>query len=120
MDSGLATSSRPGMTTTGSARQCDFLVGIADAIIVGGSDARADVGGRTRPAEAIALHGMDAGGAQEQMLFRILHAFGSHPHAETAAETDNGVHDRGRVGRRLDAAHEARIDLELVERDRRK
>ena len=72
---------------------------------------------RTRPAEAIALHRMDAGGAQEQMLFRILHAFGGHPHAETAAETDDGVHDRGRVRRGLDAAHEARIDLELVERE---
>ena len=120
MDSGLATSSCPGMTTTSSARQRDFLVGIADTIIVGRGDARADVGGRTWAAEAIALHRMDAGGAQEQMLLGVLHALRGDAHAETATEADDRVHNGGGVRRGFDAAHEARIDLELSNGKRRR
>ncbi len=55
------------------------------------------------PAEAVALHRVHAGGAQEQMLLGVLHALGGHPHAQPAAEADDGVHDGGGVGRRLDA-----------------
>ena len=60
---------------------------------------------------------MNAGGAQEQMLFGGFHALRRHPHAETAAEADDGMHDRRGVRRLLDAAHETGVDLELVERE---
>ena len=79
--------------------------------------ARGDLGDGHRPAEAVALHGMHAGGAQEQLLVGGLDAFGGHLHAEAAAEADDGVHDRGGVGRLFDRAHEAAVDLELVERE---
>src|SRR5262249_41268353 len=68
-------------------------------------------------AEAIALHEVDAGGAQEQVLLGGLHALGRHLHAEAAAEADDGVHDRRRLARAFDVADEAAVDLELVERE---
>src|SRR6185312_6400286 len=61
----------PGRDET-SARERDFLVRVADPIVIRRGDARVDVGGDTRAAEAVALHRMHAGGAQEQMLFRVL------------------------------------------------
>ena len=60
---------------------------------------------------------MDAGCAQEELLLGGLDALGRDLHAEAAAETDHGMDDRRGVRRALDAAHEARIDLELVERE---
>ena len=63
----------------------------------------------------VALHGMHAGGAQEQMLIGSLDAFRRHFHAETAAEADDGMNDGRGIGGLLDRAHETRIDLELVE-----
>ena len=59
----------PGMTAC-STRERDFLVGLDDAVIVRSSEPSADVRGRAGPAEAVALHRVHAGGAQEQMLFR--------------------------------------------------
>ena len=68
-----------------------------------------------RLAEAIALHAMHAGGAQEQLLVGGFHAFGRHLHAEAAAEADDRVHDRGGVRGFFDREDEAAVDLELVE-----
>ncbi len=68
-------------------------------------------------AEPVALQRMHAGGPQEQVLLGGLDALGGHLHAEAAAEADHRVHDGGGVGRPFDRAHEARIDLELVERE---
>ena len=68
-------------------------------------------------AEAVALHRMHAGGAQEEMLLGGLDAFRRHLHAQTAAEADHGVDDGRGIGRFFDRAHEAGIDLELVERE---
>ena len=68
-------------------------------------------------AEAITLHGMDACGAQEQVLLGGLDALRRDLHAEAAAEADHGVDDRGGVGGALDRMHEAAVDLELVERE---
>ena len=68
-------------------------------------------------AEAVALQRMHAGGAQEQMLLGGLDALGRHLHAEPAAEAHDRMHDGGGVGRPLDRVHEARVDLELVERE---
>src|SRR5690348_5542055 len=74
-----------------------------------------DFRGRHRLSETIALHRMHAGGAQEKMLVRRLHPFGCHFHAETAAEADDRMHDRGGIGGFFDRRDEALVDLELVE-----
>src|SRR5215467_14022823 len=55
---------------------------------------RADLGGGAGPPKAEALHGVDAGGAQEQMLLGGLHALGGHLHAEATAEAHHRMHDR--------------------------
>src|SRR6266700_7395124 len=78
-------------------------------------EARGELGGGAGTAKAEALHGVDAGGAQEQMLFGGFHALGGHLHAETTAEAHHRMHDRGCVGGALDREHEAPVDLELVE-----
>jgi hypothetical protein len=77
--------------------------------------ARADFGDRDRPAEAIALHRVNAGGAQEQLLVGGLHAFGGYLHAETAAQADDGMHDRCGIGGSFDRSHETAVDFQLVE-----
>jgi hypothetical protein len=56
--------------------------------------ARADFSDRYRPAEAEALHRMDAGRAQEELLVGRFHALRRNLHAETAAEADDCVDDR--------------------------
>ena len=60
--------------------------------------ARRNFGSADRPAEAVALHRVHAGGAQEQLLVGGFDAFGGDLHAEAAAEADDGVHDGGGVG----------------------
>src|SRR5262249_56759728 len=70
-----------------------------------------------RPAEAEALHGMDAGCTQEELLVGGLYALGRDLHAKTAAETDDRMNDGRCVGRLFDRADKAAIDLELVERE---
>src|SRR5215467_6340957 len=77
----------------------------------------ADLGGGPGAAETEALHGVNAGGAQEQVLLGGLHALRRHLHAETAAEAHHRMHDRGGVRCTLDRQHEAAVDLELVERE---
>src|SRR5215208_1125731 len=72
--------------------------------------------GRHRLAVAEALHGVNAGGAQEQCLLGGFHPFRGDLHAETAPEADDGVHNGGGVRGGFDARGEALIDLELVER----
>ena len=81
-----------------------------------GAASRALISCGHRPAETVALHGMHAGRAQEQLLVGGLHAFRRHLHAEAAAEADHRVHDGCGVGGLFDAQHEAAVDLELVER----
>src|SRR5262249_11966427 len=99
-----------------SARDRDFLIGTGDLVGLRRGEAMIDLGRGHRPAEAVALHRMHAGGAQEQMLFGGPDAFRRHLHAEAAAEADDGMNDRRGIGSLLDRAHETRIDLELVER----
>ena len=99
------------------ARQGGLGVAGEAAINAGRGDPGRDFGGLGRPAEAEALHVVDARGTQEQMLLGGLDALRRHLHAETAAEADHGVNDRRGVGRLLDAVHEAPIDLEFVERE---
>src|SRR5579871_1604765 len=94
-------------TASPSAGQRDFLVGAADAEVVGGGEAGVDLAGGAGLAEAVALHLVDAGGAQEQMLLGGLHAFGGDLHAQPAAEADDGMDDSGGVRRLLDRADEA-------------
>src|SRR6202030_3289578 len=106
---------RPGMT--GSTRQRHFLVGAADPVVVGVGEPGVDLARRAGLAEAITLHRMHAGGAQEEMLLRRFDAFRGDLHAETAAETDHGMNDGCGVRRFFDRAHEAGVDLELVERE---
>src|SRR5262249_4477222 len=77
-----------------------------------------DVERRAGPAEAEALEAVDAGGAQEEMLLGGLDPFGRDLHAETAAEAHHRVDDGRGIRRALDVAHEAAVDLELVERER--
>src|SRR3954447_22153909 len=76
--------------------------------------ALADLGGAAGVAKPEALHGVDAGGAQEQMLLCSFHALSGHLHAKATAEAHHRMHDRGCVGRALDREHEASINLELV------
>src|SRR5690348_17862994 len=103
------------VTPDWSARDRDFLIGTCDRISLGRGEAMVDLGCCHWPAEAVALHRMHAGGAQEQMLIGGLNAFRRHLHAETAAEADDGMNDGRSIGGLLDRAHETRIDLELVE-----
>src|SRR6202034_3703075 len=91
--------------------------GAADAIIVGGGKPGVDLARGARLTEAKTLHLVHAGGAQEQVLLGGLDALGRYAHAETAAEADHGVNDSRGIRRFLDRAHEARVDLELVERE---
>src|SRR5271155_1669509 len=102
---------------TPSTGERDFQIGAADAIIVGGGKPGVDLARGAWLTEAITLHLVHAGGAQEQVLLGGLDALGRYPHAETAAEADHGVDDSCSVRRFLDRAHEARVDLELVERE---
>src|SRR4029453_2449116 len=76
---------------------------------------RADFGDRDRPAEAIALHRVNAGGAQEELLVGGFHAFGGDLHAEAAAQADDCMHDRCGVGCSLDRSYETAVDFQLVE-----
>ena len=94
------------VTSDWSARDRDFLIGTDDAVGLGRGEAIVDLGRAHRPAEAVALHRMHAGGAQEQMLVGGLDAFRGHLHAETAAEADDGMNDGRSVGGLLDRAHE--------------
>src|SRR5262249_46156894 len=77
--------------------------------------ARRNFGDGHRPAEAEALHGMDAGCAQEELLVGGFHTLGRDLHAKTAAEADDRMDDGRCVGRLFDRAHKAAVDLELVE-----
>src|SRR6516165_638930 len=70
---------------------------------------------RAWSAETIALHHVNPGSAQEQLLLGGLDALRRDLHAETAAETDHGMNDGGRVRRALDRMHKATVDLELIE-----
>src|ERR1700745_3330268 len=114
MDCGFAISWRPGMTRR-SARDSYFLIWTCDRVGLGRGEAMVNLSRGHRPAEAVALHRMHAGGAREQMLLAVLDAFRCDLHAETAAEADDGMNDGRGIGGLLDRAHETRIDLELVE-----
>lgn len=65
--------------------------------------------------EAVALHGVHAGGTQERLLVGCFDTFGSNLHSEATAEADDRVHDGGGVRSLLDRPHEAAVNLELVE-----
>src|SRR5215204_3148520 len=53
---------------------------------------------------------------EERELLRPLDALGDHVHAERLPERDDGRRDRAVVGVLGDAAHEAAVDLERVDR----
>src|SRR5262249_26173009 len=101
----------------GSARQGEVGGVVDDGERRRRGEALIDRFGAAGAAEAVALHHVHAGRAQEELLLGRLDAFGGHLHAETAAEADHGVDDRGRIRGALDRVHEAAVDLELVERE---
>src|SRR5262249_59653249 len=57
-----------------SARDRDFLIGTGDLVGLRRGEAMIDLGRGPRPAGAVALHRLRAGGAREQMLFGALGA----------------------------------------------
>ena len=103
-----------------SARQRDFLVGAADAVVVGRGEPRRDLARRAGFAEPVALHRVHAGGAQEQMLLGGFDAFGGDLHAQSAAEADDGVDDRGGVRRFFDQRTKLESILSLSNGKRRR
>src|SRR6185369_12104243 len=107
--------SETGRNGSAGERQIEAGMVLLDPERVRLGEAGGEFGGAAGAAKAEALHGVDAGGAQEQVLLGGFHALGGHLHAETTAEAHHGMHNRGRVGCALDREHEAPVDLELVE-----
>jgi hypothetical protein len=71
---------------------------------------------RHRPVEQIALHRRAAMLGQEARLLVALDAFRHHAQAEVAGHRQDRLHDRGAVGVVRRVAHEALVDLQLVQR----
>src|SRR5207342_656481 len=73
----------------GSAHQCcGNFVGLKSARCL---QARRNFGNADRPPKAVALHGVHAGGTQEQLLVGGFDAFGGDLHSEATAEADDRV-----------------------------
>src|SRR5512144_2085455 len=84
----------------GSARQrCGNFVGLKSARHL---EACRNFGNADRPPKTVALHGMHAGGTQEQLLVGRFDAFGGDLHSEATAEADDRVHDGGGIRGLLD------------------
>jgi len=60
-------------------------------------ETRRDFGNADWTSEAVALHGVHAGGTQKQLLVGRFDAFGSNLHSEATAEADDRVHNGGGV-----------------------
>ena len=98
------------------------LARLADALVAVGFDGDA-VGqlarflGRHRAAEDVALDLADAELADQVEIVVRLDALGGGVHAQAFGQRDDGADDRAvAVGGRRGAAHEALVDLDLVER----
>src|SRR5690242_20253548 len=73
--------------------------------------------GRDRLSEDVALDHADPKIADEVQVIMSLDALGAGIHTQRLGEGDNGADDRRvAVGRRGGPAHEALVDLDLVER----
>ena len=73
---------------------------------------------RERTAGQIALHFAAAFAREKCVLGLRLDAFGQDRNAETAAETNDGTNDRGRLMIAPQVGNEGAVDLYLVERER--
>jgi hypothetical protein len=57
-----------------------------------------EFGGRTRPAEQVALQQSDASGVQQPELLLSLNPFGGHRYIEPARQREDRRHNGGTIG----------------------